>query len=150
MAHKIALNSGLEIFEIEFKDRGEKAEFAFNPSDPDLSKRLFEAQKIIDERTKEVKQFETDENGMPVADSCMEYLNSINQVVYDAIDYAFGNKISNVVFKYCSPFAVVNGEYYIWNFINGITPVLQDIIGKDRKKASDNMNKHLAKYAKKK
>lgn len=149
MAHKITIDSGLETFEIDFKDRGETAEISFNPSDPDLSKRLFEAQKVIDEKTKEVKRYEVDENGVPVVDSCIEYLNGINKIVYDAIDYAFGNKISDVVFKYCSPFAIVNGEYYIWSFINGMTPLLKDIIGKDQKTASDNMNKHLAKYMRK-
>ena len=148
MANKITLGSGLETFEIDFKDRGTTTEIAFNPSDPDLMKRLFEAQKTIEERTKEVQKYELDEKGVPNTDSCIEYFNGINEIIYDAVDYAFGNRISDKIFQYCSPFAIVGGEYYILQFFNRITPVLEKIIGEKQKKASANANKHLAKYMK--
>ena len=149
MAHKIVLDKGLEIFEIEFKGTGITAEIAFNPSDADLPKRLFEAQKIIDEKTKEIKKYETDENGVPDTDAYINYINTMNQVVYDAVDYAFGNKISDVVFRYCSPYTIVGNEYFILHFFKQITPVVEKIIGDKQKKASANVNKHLAKYMKK-
>lgn len=79
--------------------------------------------------------YEIDENGVPNVDSCMEYMNNVNQIVYDAVDYAFGNKISDKVFKYCSPFAVVDGEYFMMHFFNKITPVLESIIRDKQKKA---------------
>ena len=137
MAHKITVGSGLETFEIEFVDRGVTAEIAFNPSDPDLPKRLYEAQNIIDE------------NGVPNIEGAVDYLNEANQIVYDAVDYAFGNKISDVLFQHCSPYAIVNGEYFIWTFFNAMAPVLEDIINKSQKKANENMNKYLSKYMKK-
>lgn len=149
MAHKIKLGNDLEVFEIEFEGRNSTVEIAFNPNDPDLSKRLMEAQKTIDEKVKDIKRFEVDENGIPNADDCIKYFNEVNQIVYDAIDYAFGNKISDKVFMHCSPFAIVNGEYFVLHFFNRITPVLEKIIGSNQKKASENMNKHLAKYLKK-
>ena len=149
MAHKITVGSGLETFEIEFVDRGVTAEIAFNPSDPDLPKRLYEAQNIIDEKTKIVKQYEVDENGVPNIEGAVDYLNEANQIVYDAVDYAFGNKISDVLFQHCSPYAIVNGEYFIWTFFNAMAPVLEDIINKSQKKANENMNKYLSKYMKK-
>lgn len=149
MANKIVLGSGLETFEIEFKDRGINTEISFNPSDPDLAKRLFEAQKIIDDKSKEVQAFEMDENGIPNTDSCVEYFNDVNQIVFDAIDYAFGNKVSDKIFQFCSPFAIVGGEYFMLHFLNQITPILKSIIEDKQKKASANANKHLAKYLKK-
>lgn len=149
MAHKIKLGNDLEVFEIEFEGRNSTVEIEFNPNDPDLSKRLMEAQKIINEKSKGIKQFEVDENGMPNADSCVQYLNEMNQVVYDAVDYAFGNKISDKVFKYCSPYGIVNGEYFVLHFFNRMIPELKKIISSSQKKANENMNKHLAKYMKK-
>lgn len=149
MAYKIKTKSGLEDFELEFTDRKVTEVIQFNPFDTDLPKRLFEAQKSIEEKTKEIKQFELDENGIPNVDECVDYLESINKIVYDAIDYAYGNKISDTVFKYCSPFAVIDGEYYIWRFMQQMAEVLEPIIGETRKKANANLNKHIAKYVKK-
>lgn len=149
MANKIVLDSGLETFEIYFKDRDESTEISFNPSDSDLPKRLFEAQKTIEEKAKEVKEFDLDENGIPDTEECIEHFNDVNRIVYDAVDYAFGNKISDKVFRHCSPFAIVGGEYYILHFFNRVAPLLQEIIAKNQKAASANANKHLAKYMKK-
>lgn len=149
MANKIVLDSGLETFEIEFKDRGITTEISFNPSDPDLAKRFMEMQNIIEERSKNVPAFDLDEKGSPKVDSCVDCLNEINQVIYDAIDYALGNKVSDKIFQFCSPFAVVNGEYFMRHSINQIMPIVHNGIEKGQKKASANANKHLAKYLKK-
>lgn len=148
MAYKITTETGLEEFEIEFADRGITEIIKFNPFDMDLPKRLFEAQKTIEEKVKEVKKIDVDENGMPGADECAEYLNSINKIVYDAIDYAYGNKISDVVFKYCGPFAIIKDEYYIWSFMEKTGKVLEPIIAQTREKANAKLNKHIKKYLK--
>lgn len=149
MAKKITLGSGLETFEIEFKDRGITTEIAFNPSDPDLAKRLMEAQNIIEENSKEVQSFEMDENGIPNIAGCVNYFNETNKVVFDAIDYAFGNKVSDKIFQFCSPFAIVGEEFFMLHFLKKITPIIEKMIVDNQKKASANANKHLAKYMKK-
>ena len=95
------------------------------------------------------RSYEVDENGVPNIEGAVDYLNEANQIVYDAVDYAFGNKISDVLFQHCSPYAIVNGEYFIWTFFNAMAPVLEDIINKSQKKANENMNKYLSKYMKK-
>lgn len=150
MVEKIILDSGLKTFEIEFKDRGVTTEIAFNPSDSNLPKRLFEAQKTIEEKAKDIKKYEFDENGIPVTDECIEYFNKMDEIVYEAVDYAFGNSISKELFQFCSPFSIVGGEYFIINFFNKITPLIEKIIGDTQKKAINNANKHLAKYQHKK
>lgn len=149
MAHKIKVDGGLETFEIEFKGRNETVEIAFNPNDLDLPKRLMEAQKIIEEKSKNVKQFEIGEDGLPDADSCIAYVENLNQIVYDAVDYAFDNEVSTAIFKHCSPYGIVNGEYFIQHFLQQITPVIEKTIKNNQKKVNENMNKHLAKYVKK-
>lgn len=142
----ITLNKGLKPFDIYFEDVNEHATIFFNPSDSNLPKRLMEAQKIIEEKTKTIKPYETDETGAPEADSCIEYFNEVNNAVNDALDYAFGNKVSDTIFKHCGAFSIVNGEYFVVTFLNAIAPELEKIIKKDQKTASTKANKYLEKY----
>ncbi len=148
MAKRITLKKGLEPLEIYFEDADETVTIYFNPSDSDLPKRLVEAQKIIEERSKNIKPFELNENETSDAESCIEYYNEANAVVYDAMDYAFGNKISDKLFRHCGPFTIVDGEYFILQFLDQITPVLEEKIKTDRGRASEKMNKYLAGYRK--
>lgn len=148
MAERITLKKGLEPLEIYFEDADEAVTIYFNPSDSDLPKRLLEAQKIIEEKSKDIKPFELDENGTPDAESCIEYFNETNAAICNAIDYAFGNKISDKLFLHCGPFTIIDGEYFILQFLEQITPVLEEKIKADRGKASEKMNKYLAKYKK--
>lgn len=145
---RIVQKKGLEPLEIYFEDIDKTETIYFNPSDSNLPKRLMECQKMIEEKSKEIKPYETDENGVPNADSAIDYFNEINKVVCDALDYAFGNQISDVVFKYCGPFSVVDGNYQILNFLQAITPELEKIIKKNNQTANNKANKYLKKYYK--
>lgn len=144
----IVLNKGLKPFDIYFADIDEHATIYFNPADSDLPKRLMEAQKIIEEKSAEIKPFEVDESGMPNADSCIEHFNERNKIVCEALDYAFGNKVSDILFKHCGAFSIVDGEYFILQFLNAITPELEKIVKKSQKQASAKANKYLEKYRK--
>lgn len=145
----IVLNKGLEPFEIYFEDIDKRETIYFNPSDSDLPKRLMECQKIIETKLKEVKPCKTDEDGLPTADSAIEYIEETNKVVCDALDYAFGNKVSDVIFKHCGVFSVVNGEYFILAFLNAAAPELEKLVKAGRKTASGKANKYLDKYRRK-
>lgn len=136
-------------FTINFPEVNDSVDIFFNPTDEALPSRLFEAQKKIEERSKALGDFKIDENGLPEADEYIEKSNELRQIIYDEIDYAFGNKISDKLFKYCSPLTVTNGKYYFLQFIEKITPILKEIIEEENKKASAYANKHLAKYMKK-
>ena len=142
----ITLNKGLEPFDIYFKDIGQHSTIYFNPSDSDLPKRLIECKDIVEKKAKEIKPYEVDENGVPQSDDCLRFLEETNQVVYDAIDYAFGNKISDTVFEHCGAFSVVNGEYQILNFLNAITPEIEKMVKANQKTANRKMDKYLEKY----
>lgn len=144
----INIKTGLKTFRINFSDRDVSAEISFNPSDSELSNRLFKAQKMIEKKAEEIKEFSVDENGMPDIDEYIKYTDDINQSVYDAVDYAFGNKISDKVFAYCSPFAVVDGKYFIITFFEQIAPVIRSIVEKDGTQASEEAQKYINKYKK--
>ena len=143
--YKIDLSLGFKTFEIKFKEFEEPVYIQFNPADEDLPKRLFEAQKKIEEETKTIEAQE----GEIDTELFIEQQSRLNQIIYDAIDYAFGNKISDKVFMHCSPLARVNGKLFIMEFIDGITPVIKTIVASENKKATDNMEKYYSKYAKK-
>lgn len=148
MSYELNLDLGLKTFKVKFAEFDDTVDILFNPADADLPKRLFEAQKMIEQKSNGIKDFELDENGMPKTDSYIDNMNEINNSVFEAIDYAFGNKIADKIFKYCSPFTITNGQYFIIQFFEKIAPALEEIIKKERKNASEQANKHLAKYVK--
>lgn len=145
----IKLNKGLMPFDLYFEDIDTHETIYFNPSDSDLPKRLMECKNIIEEKQKQVKTPETDEKGVPKdIDETINYFNETNKVIYDALDYAFDNKVSDVIFKYCAPFSIVNGQYYILAFIEAMIPELKKLTEQNAKKASQKSEKYLAKYRK--
>lgn len=145
--YKIDLSLGFKTFEIKFKEFEEPVYIQFNPADEDLPKRLFEAQKMIDEKIKTIKPHNVEEDFNP--DEYIEEKKEINQIIYDAVDYAFGNKISGEVFKHCSPLSPVNGKMYFLHFIEEITPAIESIIKDEMKKTNAHIDKYYSKYAKK-
>ena len=144
----ITLKKGLQPFTINFEDANDEVTIYFNPTDSDLPKRLMESQKIIEAKAKELKSFETEEDGTPNVDDAIRYFNDVDNIVYDTIDYAFGNKVSTEIFKHCGAFSVVNGEYFVIQFLEAIAPELEKIIKDNNKKAEAKANKYLAKYKK--
>lgn len=146
--NEINIKTGLKTFKINFSDRNESAEISFNPADSELSNRLFKAQKMIEKKADSIESFDVDENGVPNVDEYIRCMDETNQAVYDAVDYAFGNKISDKLFAYCSPFAVVDGKYFIVTFFEQIAPVIRNIVEKEGSKASEEAQKYINKYKK--
>ena len=143
----ITLKKGLEPFEIYFEDADVTETIYFNPSDSNLPKRLIECRALIEEKSKKIKPYEKNGDGTPAdADGALEYLNKTNSVVYDALDYAFGNKVSDTIFKHCGPFSVVDGGYYILNFLDAVAPELEKLIKAHQKSANTKAEKYLKKY----
>nr|DAV57943.1 MAG TPA: hypothetical protein [Caudoviricetes sp.] len=142
----ITLNKGLQPFDIYFEDIDEHDTIYFNPSDSDLPKRLMQCKDIIAEKQKGIKPYEVDENGIPNTESAIAYMEENSKVICDTLDYAFGNKVSDVIFKHCGAFSIVNGEYYIMLFLNAITPELEKLIKTNTKTAESKANKYLKKY----
>ena len=146
--YNIDLDLGLTPVTIRFKGIEKEVEIAFNPTDPDLPTRLKKAQKNIEEAVKNTKDFEVDENGEISNEAYTEQAEALKKVIFDNIDYAFGNNICDGVFKFCSPFMIVNGDIFAIQFFEKITPVIEMIIREEKKNLDENVNKHLKKYKK--
>lgn len=144
MGNKIILDTGLKTFEIEFKDRGFSTEIQFNPADTGLATRFKEMQNRISEGLKDLTDIELDEDGKAKDLSFVDNISKVDNLICDELDRAFGNKISDKIFCFCSPLAITGNEYFILQFIKAISPVIEENI-KQKNRA---LNKHLSKYSK--
>lgn len=165
------LSVGKVAFPIEF-DNGDKDTIYFNPNDPDLATRLMKAKDNIGKKLDNLnaEDFNLKNDGsieMPEtidgyedlsdeqrealtnrAEVMTKLLESTKTIICEEVDIAFNGDISSVVFKHCSPLAVVNGEYFIIQFLNAITPEIQKKINKSNAEVEKKMSKHIAKYQK--
>ena len=141
------LSTGKVAFPIEF-DNGDKAAIYFNPNDPDLMIRMKNLDEKVQDEIKALGDVELNEEGKPVQISQIETFEKMQNILKRELDYAFGGSVSEVVFKHCSPFAIVGGEYFIVQFIEAITPEIEKHIKKANADAEKRMKKHLEKYTK--
>lgn len=142
------LSTGKLAFPVEF-DNGDVQNIYFNPNDPDLAIRMKDFQSKVEARTKELEDIKLKNDGTPEDASAIERFREIRNIVCEELDTAFNGDISSVVFKHCSPFAVVNGDYFIMQFIEAIKPEIEKHIRKANAAVEKKMQKHIAKYVKK-
>mgnify|MGYP003397850980 CR=1 FL=1 len=142
------LSTGKLAFPIEF-DNGDVQNIYFNPNDPDLAIRMKDFQGKVEVRTKDLEDIKLKQDGKPEDTSAIERFREIRNIVCEELDTAFNGDISSVVFKHCSPFAVVNGDYFIMQFIKGIKPEIEKHIKKANAAVEKKMRKHIANYVKK-
>lgn len=141
------LSTGKIAFPIEF-DNGDKENIYFNPNDPDLMVRMKNLQDKVSEKIKGLDDIELTNEGTPKELSQIESFEKMQNILKEELDYAFGGSISNVVFKHCSPFAIVDGDYFVVQFIEGITPEIEKHIKKANGEIEKKMQKHIGKYQK--
>ena len=140
----IKLNKGLQPFDIYFEDIDEHETIYFNPSDSDLIPRLSKSMENI---KKILMNFKTDPNDD--AYKIVEKIDETENTICNEIDYGFGNKVSDIVFKHCGVMSVANGEFYILSFFNAILPEIKKMSGGLQKQASSNAEKYIKKWGKK-
>ena len=164
------LSTGKVAFPIEF-DNGDKDCIYFNPSDADLATRILEAKDKIASRLENLNfdDFELTTNGeaegiesvedfidlettkqdelLKKVEARVNISNKTKEILYEELNYAFGSDVSSVVFKHCSPLAIVNGEYFVLTFLKAIMPEITKAIKKANEDADKKMSKHLRKYA---
>lgn len=141
------LSTGKIAFPIEF-DNGDKDCIYFNPNDPNLSIRLTDFQDKLTARVKELDDMRLNAEGTPEDNSVIENFRKFQNVLFEELDIAFGGEVSAVVFKHCSPFAIVGGEYFIIQFVEAIKPEIEKHIKKANTDVKKKMAKHLNKYRK--
>jgi hypothetical protein len=87
-------------------------------------------------------------DGTPKNEELLEKFENINKVICEELDVAFASNVSSVVFKYCSPFAIVGGEYFLIQFVQAIRPEIEKHNKKANADLQKKMAKHTAKYSK--
>ena len=172
------LSTGKVAFPIEF-DNGDKAVIYFNPNDRGIQERIKSFEASIENRIKEIdlekyksrfegnipeididnpeKLLELSDDELKNLQSRLDAVNEIeaeyNKAIKDELDVVFGDKISDVAFRYCQPFDTVviedekgkeKREMYIMHFLHWLMVELKKY-GAENKSA---MDKHLAKYSK--
>ena len=141
------LSTGKVAFPIEF-DNGAKEIIYFNPNDPNLAIRLKDLQENVNKKMSEIEDIKLNNDGTPTDMKVIDDFEKIQNVLCNELDIAFGGDISSVVFKYCSPFAIVNGDYFLIQFIEAIKPEIEKHIKKANADVEKKMAKHLDKYKK--
>lgn len=141
------LSTGKVKFPIEF-DNGDVDCIYFNPNDPELCIRLTEFRDRISEKMKEFEDFELNSDGEVKEKNTIGAFNEFQKILFEELDVAFGGDVSKVVFKHCSPFAIVNGELFILQFIEAIKPEIEKHIKKATADVQKKMAKHIDKYKK--
>ena len=140
------MNLGYIPLTVNFDGGKEPVTIMFNPADTDMARRLFEAQKMIDEKAKGMEDIKLNEQGLPIAEEYIEKANELNDTVYKAIDYAFNSTVSTQIFKYCTPFAIINGQPFVMQFLEKITPFIKETMETEQKKVQKYADKYLGKY----
>lgn len=141
------LSTGKVAFPIEF-DNGDKQTIYFNPNDPDLMIRMNNFEGKVQDKIKELDDVELSEEGKPTQISQIEAFEKMQNILKEELDYAFGGSVSEAVFKHCSPFAIVGGQYFVVQFIEAITPEIEKHIKKANADVQKRMAKHIDKYKK--
>lgn len=141
------LSTGKVAFPIEF-DNGDKQTICFNPNDPDLMIRMKNFNEKVQDKINGLEDVELNEEGKPTQISQIEIFENMQNILKEELDYAFGGAVSAIVFKHCSPFAIVGGEYFVVQFIQAITPEIEKHIKKANADVEKRMAKHLDKYGK--
>ena len=141
------LSTGKVAFPIEF-DNGDKQTIYFNPNDPDLMIRMKNLDEKVQEKINGMEDVELNEEGKPTQISQIETFEKMQNILKKELDYAFGGSVSDIVFKHCSPFAIVGGEYFVVQFIQAITPEIEKHIKKANADVEKRMAKHIDKYKK--
>lgn len=159
------LNTGVKPIDINFGEIG-KGRIYYNPDDTNFFKNLLSLQENIKKRIDDLKSedFDIDEFGNPIMsdetdfsnlsdEEKQDYLNKMqwkldvidktNKIFYEEIDKVFIGNASEVIFKYCNPLALIDGEFYISQFFGNL--------GKELKKvANQKQRKPISKHIKKK
>lgn len=141
------LSTGKVAFPIEF-DNGDKQTIYFNPNDPDLMVRMKNLDEKIKSKVDEIGDVDLDEEGKPTQIHQIEQFEKMQKILKEELDFAFGGAISEIVFKHCSPFAIVDGQYFVVQFIEAITPEIEKHIKKANAESAQRMAKHIEKYNK--
>ena len=144
------LSTGIIVFEIPF-DTGYIGKLKFNPNDVDFYDNLLHLEENIRNLYIEYENIEvTKENH---AEVIANIRNELCPKIKAEFDKLFGEGASKEIFKYSSPVAFVDDEYYPYYFLNAFLPDVAEKMDKTNQQVKINyekLSKHAVKYVGKK
>ena len=145
--NKNIIDTGLVEFELPF-DRGTEKIY-FNPNDVDFFIRLTDMitsiSKLYDGLT---EQYEKTQDNFEK----LEIIRELNNKVKDAFDVAFGNNVSDAIFKYVSPHGIISSrkQHYSFYILEYLMPLIEKETGRAAAATTaaleKAMNKHTVRY----
>lgn len=136
------IDTGLVEFILPF-DRGEEKIF-FNPNDVEFFIRLTDMinsisemyDNLADEYEKTGDNFEK-----------LEIIRKLNNKIKDEFDVAFGNNVSETIFKYVSPHGIVaKNQYFSFYILDYLMPKIEKETGKTSKATMSALEKAMSKH----
>ena len=139
---KNIIDTGLVEFELPF-DRGTEKIY-FNPNDVEFFVRLTDMIKTISEMYDNLAdEYEQEKDDFEK----LEIIHNLNEQIKEAFDIAFGNSVSDTIFKYVSPHGIVAGnQYYSFYILEYLMPVIAEVTGKASKATTDALAKAMQKH----
>ena len=134
MGYKIEIDDGRIPVTINNHRKEEIGVIYINPSDFNILTRLEEVKKNMEK----IPDFKEDITG----DSVIE----ADRYVREQIDYLFGDKVSDTVFKNQHSMSTLKGVTLVERLIEGLTPVIEQIITKEVKSSEERMKKYTSAY----
>lgn len=141
------LSTGKKAFLVEF-DNGDAQTIYFNPNDPDLMIRLKNFESRVSEKINKFEDVELTQEGEPSQTAQIEIFEKMQNILKEELDFAFGGDVSQVVFRHCSPFAIIDGEYFVIQFVKAVAPEIERLIKEENEKMEQKADKYLNKYQK--
>lgn len=137
------LNTGRLTIPIEF-DNGDKEYIYAYPSDPKFIKQMREFANNAAQRAEEFDNISVDGSGKT---DKQDEIEKAEQIIREELNKVFAQDVSSIIFKYCSPFAIVDGEFFVIAFIQELSALL---IEHAQKNTNDIANsaayKHVERY----
>ena len=138
------IDTGLVRFELPF-DRGTE-EIFFNPNDTGFFVRLKDLLDFLPEKYKEA--FEKFNAEGVTKEEQINITRQVNEEICEQFDIAFGNKVSDKIFKWCSPTSVVRNlkMYYPYYFLQMISPDIEKETGEAMAEIQEEIKKISSKH----
>lgn len=144
MSKSVVIDLGYQTYEIKAPDGEVVGSIRINPSDPALAGRWQKAEEEM-ERCRAQIEAETaaGKSEIEIWPLALEASDKIK----NAIDYAFGSRVSDVLFGGNSAFAfTMSGKMVLENVLEAITPIMQKALETSARKAKRRMEEHTAPY----
>ena len=144
MSKSVVIDLGYQSYEIKDPDGEVVGVIRINPSDPGLAGRWQKAEKEMERCRAQIDaELAAGKSELEIWPLALELSDKIK----NAIDYAFGSRVSDVLFGGSSAFAfTMSGKMVLENVLEGITPIMQKALKTAAKKVQARMETRTAPY----